>query len=232
MISQPRAHTTAAYSGLRPEDVHFQHLTSATQENMKTAEEINILLKSASVMKAVTSQSDLENLLGDIDHEYVLAENEIAPLNTNSKRDIRDLSDPESGSLFKRPKVKISAEPMPEHTRIKQEDGDAVWREQNEPEQQGSGEKEPFQEEVKRPTLWPTCFSCREPHNICAFPKLLPSGDCTHGREMCRMCSIAWIRSQVQEGRMPKCALCKAQMSHEFVKSVTTKKHDQEVFKL
>lgn len=90
-------------------------------------------------------------------------------------------------------------------------------------------EEEPEEAVQAKPMI--TCFSCRAPHNIRAFPKCLPSAECTHGREMCRMCAIAWILPQLEADRMPVCALCKGKMCHEFVESVTSKEHDQEIFK-
>jgi hypothetical protein len=77
------------------------------------------------------------------------------------------------------------------------------------------------------------CIGCPDPHNIRAFPRLLPSSDCaaTHGRDMCRTCMIAWINSQIERDIRPRCAICKARMDFDFVKSLFRKKWDTNIGK-
>jgi len=74
-----------------------------------------------------------------------------------------------------------------------------------------------------------TCICCTETRDINQFPKYLPSSSCTHGREICRMCVIAWIRSQVQDGRLPRCALCDGAVSYAYVEYITKKQHDNNI---
>ena len=92
------------------------------------------------------------------------------------------------------------------------------------------GEEVPDEYKLAHPERYTTCIICREIVHISQFPKNSPSKTCNHGREVCRMCIIAWIRSQVQDGRLPHCAVCQGTISFDYVETITKKAWDQDIF--
>jgi hypothetical protein len=124
-----------------------------------------------------------------------------------TKRGMEEVSDDEVASSSKKPNVKQALGATIDHT----------------------SENKSQKRKRQREQHTQTCISCREIRNVNQFPKLLPSSSCTHGREMCRMCVIAWIRTQVHEGKMPRCALCDGTISYAYVEGITKKKHDNDI---
>ena len=85
------------------------------------------------------------------------------------------------------------------------------------------------EQKLKRPDVYKTCVSCRNARHLSQYPKEMPSSDCDHEKEICRMCTIAWIRSQIQDGKLPRCAVCFEATSHAYVEYITRKTWDREV---
>lgn len=161
--------------------------------------EMRLPLSSTDVVEAVLSQPDVKDQLNRIYRDLGLGKDISAAFKKSPKRTIEEVSDAELRSLTKKPKPKKSKPAV------------AVTTESN--------SNEPEREKKEKHTI--ECISCRNTRHISQSPKRLPSSSCTHGREMCRMCIIAWIRSQVQDGRLPRCALCHGTTSYEYVEDIT-----------
>ncbi len=160
------------------------------------------------VITAVIAQPGMKYKLDETCREMGLGQDVSVALEKTSKRGIEEVSDP-AVTPSKKPKSK----------KLKMATDS----------QMQPGSDQPEQSKPKKAKNTVTCVSCREVRHISQFPKRLPSALCTHGREMCRMCIIAWIRSQVQDGLMPRCALCKGPISYAYVEGITKKKYDRDV---
>ncbi len=161
------------------------------------------------VVEATLLQSDLKDELNGIYREMGLGPDIAAAFRKSPKRSIDEVSEAEVTLL---PKYKKTKKP---------EDADSK---QTAPE----GDK-PENEKPKKDKPVVKCISCLETKHINQFPKALPSSSCTHGREMCRMCIIAWIRIQVQGWKMPCCALCFGTMSYAYVEWITKRQWDRDI---
>lgn len=160
------------------------------------------------VIEATLMQPDLKDELNGICREMGLGQ-DIAAAFPNLKRRIEEVSEAEVTPL---PRKKRSKKP-------KDADSNQTAPEGGEPEKEKPKKDKPM---VK-------CVSCLERKHINQFPKSLPSSSCTHGRVMCRMCIIAWIRTQVQGWRMPCCALCFGTISYAYVEWITKKQWDRDI---
>lgn len=49
-------------------------------------------------------------------------------------------------------------------------------------------------DKLAKPRLYKTCVCCGEIYHISQYPKTMPSEDCDHERNVCRMCMVKWIR--------------------------------------
>ena len=99
------------------------------------------------------------------------------------------VSDPQISALFNRAKVK-KREKKRKLIKLKKANSQQVNSTETTPEQEKHEIKGLLPEKPKPRKPWPTCFSCRESHNIInirAFPKLLPSTEWIHG-EKCAEC--------------------------------------------
>ena len=161
------------------------------------------------VIEATLLQPDLKDELNGIYREMGLGQDIAVAFRTSPKRRIEEVSQAEVTPL---PRKKRSR-------KLKNADSN-----QTAPE---GGELE--KEKPKKDKLMVKCTSCLETKIINQFPKFLPSSSCTHGREMCRMCIIAWIRTQVQGWRMPCCALCFGRISYAYVEWITKREWDRDI---
>jgi hypothetical protein len=102
------------------EDVQFQHSSSTAQPKMETTSELSMLSKPTRTMKPIMSQPDLESLPGSIDLDTVFDKDTTAALKTTSKRDIQEVSDPESAPMLKMSTTKKLMKPNPIHVKTEQ----------------------------------------------------------------------------------------------------------------
>jgi hypothetical protein len=159
------------------------------------------------VIQAVVNQPGLTAKLNEVFHGMGLGHDVCSALGKVHKRGIDELSTPKSASSLKKLQVQKAPYVTINHA--------GLTEAQKEKQQEGSYTQ--------------TCICCNETRHINQYPKYLPSSSCTHGRVICRMCVIAWIRSQVQDGKLPRCALCDGAVSYAYVKYITKKQHDNNI---
>lgn len=163
------------------------------------------------VIEATLSQRALKDELNKICREIGLGLDIATVFRKAPKRHIEEVSEAEA-EISPLPKKMTSKKP-------KDVDSNQTAPEVDEPEKEKTKKDKP---KVK-------CVSCLESRHINQFPKSLPSSSCHHDREMCRMCIIAWIRTQVQGWTMPRCALCFGRISYAYVEWITKKDWDRDI---
>ena len=200
-----------------------QQNIASPRQTPKLTESTNGSSDSKSLIEAMLSQPHLKDRLEDMYREMGLGENICAALQKSSKRGIEEVSGTETSSFPKKSKVKKPKKADPSANL------DQMNSDQTNSEQKNSEQKKSEEELRKKEKYIRTCISCRETRHVNQFPRILPSSSCEHGREMCRMCIIAWIRTQVQDGKVPRCALCSGTISYACVEGITKKKWDKDI---
>jgi hypothetical protein len=193
----------------QPQAPPTQEIVDSSVQNPGLDEVTNGPAYPKGVIEAVMSQPVLKDQMEGIYRQLGLGEDISAAFRKRRKRGIKEVSDLDASPPSKKPKPKKQ-----KVANVSQTVPDENKREQEKP-QKG------------KPKI--TCVACRETRHIAQFPICLPSSSCNHKREMCRMCIIASIRIQVQDGVMPHCALCKGTISYDYVKGITKKEWDRHI---